>query len=671
MFIYKVTLRCLYGAFMESNKKKKSQKTPITNSKDLRKQLQAKEREVALLKEISDAITSQLQLDTVLQMVADHAKSLLNCETVFVPILEPELDQYTYKAGSGKYADEVVGESLPLEMGVCGWVWKNKKPWWRGVLNELSETEKNAWEREVGNLILVPLIGKNHFHGGIAGMNKMSGEDFDKNDLDILTMFAGQVSVAIENAIAYEKLEKEKVKAEKFQKELSRLNDQLKLANTNLEKLAHYDHLTHVANRTLIQERFSSAITRASKNNSIVSIMILDLDHFKEINDTLGHYVGDELLKLLSHKLESVLSPVDTIGRLGGDEFAVILPDSSAVKALNTAKTIMKVFENSFDLFDQNFSISASLGIAHYPEHGLDVSTLLKKADIALYVAKRVKSDFAVYNAEDDLHSPDRLNLMSELKSSISKKSLIFHYQPKMSLNQDQITGVEALARWPHENGVLYHPDLFIPILEQTGLIRNFTIWALNEILSQQAEWRNSGMNLNVSINLSMHNLRDPNFPGEVRKALKKWKPIKGSVTMEITESIVLGENHIVPKVLHDLINEGIQFSIDDFGTGYSSLIMLKKLKVSELKIDKSFVIGMVDNKDDEIIVKSTIELGHNLGLNIVAEGVESKVVYEKLKSMKCDVSQGFFISPPLSVSEFEEFFKTFSECRVNGGNLS
>jgi len=644
---------------MAQKKKKVSEKTEDF----LRQELQDREREVALLKEISDAITSQLNLDNVFQMVADHAKSLLNCETVLVPILEKELDQYTYKAGTGKYADEIVGESLPLEFGVCGWVWKNKKAWWRGVLDELTADEKTAWEKQVGTMILVPLIGKHHFHGGIAGMNKLSGKDFDKRDLDLLTMFASQVSVAIENAKAYEKLEMAMIRSEKDQIDLADLNKQLTSANKDLEKLAHYDHLTNVPNRALIQERLKNAISRAEKNENMVSILMVDLDHFKEINDTLGHYVGDELLKLVSHKLESILSPPDSIGRLGGDEFAIVIPNSSHEKAIQISKDIMKVFEESFELLDQYFSISASVGIAHFPEHGHDVSTLLKRSDVALYVSKRVKSDYSVYDPAEDVHSTSRLVLMNDLKTAIQENNLTLFYQPKVDMFTSKIIGVEALARWFHPVDGMQMPGVFIPIMEQTGLIRNFTVWVLSEVLEQQAKWRDAGHNLSVSLNLSMYNLRDPNFPDEVKKALKKWKPDHGSVTMEITESVVMGENPRIPRVLNELGKEGIKFSIDDFGTGYSSLMLLKKLKVSELKIDKSFIMGMLENKDDEVIVKSTIDLGHNLGLTIVAEGIENRAVYDKLIDMNCEVSQGFCISEALPVSEMDAFLKNFISC--------
>ncbi|MDH5655251.1 MAG: EAL domain-containing protein [Spirochaetia bacterium] len=636
------------------------------NKKELLKKLEEREHEVALLKEISDAITSQLHLEDVFQMVADRAKALLNCETVLVPVLEKELDQYTYKAGAGKYADEIVGESLPLEFGVCGWVWKNKKAWWRGVLNELSEDEKNAWEKQVGTMILVPLIGKHHFLGGIAGMNKLNGSDFDERDLDLLTMFASQVSIAIENAQAYEKLEFAMIRSEKYQIELSKLNKELVIVNKDLEKLAHYDHLTNVPNRMMIQERLRNALVRAFQSKSVSSLLMVDLDHFKEINDTLGHYVGDELLKLVSHKLESILSPPDTIGRLGGDEFAIVLPVSSNEKALQVAEKIMKVFDESFDLFDQSFSISASVGIAHYPEHGTDVSALLKCADVALYVAKKVKSNYAVYNPKEDVHSTGRLALMSDLKNAIQNQSFTFYYQPKVDMQKSVITGVEALARWNHPQECIYMPDLFIPILEQTGLIRNFTAWAMKEILSQQKEWSLSGHDLDVSINLSMYNLRDPEFPEQVKSALDQWKPRPGSVTMEITESAVMGENPRIPGILEELSEVGIRFSIDDFGTGYSSLMLLKKLKVKELKIDKSFVMGMAKNKDDEVIVKSTIELGHNLGLSVVAEGVESKEVYNLLKEMKCEFSQGYCISPALHIDDFSSFMSSFISCETS-----
>ena len=622
-------------------------------------ELREREREIALLKEIADAVSSQLKLDKVFAMVAERARSLIDSETLLIPLLDQNCEQYTYRAGCGKNADEIIGESLPLDFGVCGWVWKHKRPWWRGVLKELSESERNRWEKEAGTMIMVPLIGKHHFLGGIAGINKAGGGDFSKRDLDLLTMFASQVSIAIENATAFEKLEQAKERSDQYQKELVELNTRLVDANKKLENLALYDHLTGIPNRSLIQDRMEQSILRAQRDHSKVSVLMVDLDHFKEINDTLGHDIGDKLLQKVCNRLRKLLRGPDTLGRLGGDEFAVIAPDASSDTATLIANNLLKGLEKPIALEGQYFSIAASIGIATYPEHGENISTLLKRADVAMYVAKRAKSGYFVYDSSEDQYSPGRLALMHDLRESISNNELLLHYQPKIDISTATITGVEALARWPHPEQGMFPPEFFIPIMEQTGLIRPFTAWVLNEAISQCAKWKKSGLDMSISINLSMHNLRDPDFPELVIDLLKKWEVAPESLILEITESVVMGNNRQVPEVLTLLSQTGIQFSIDDFGTGYSSLVHLKKLKVNELKIDKSFIAGMQNNKDDEIIVRSTIDLGHNLGLRIVAEGVETEDTLDKLKNMGCEQFQGHLVSKALASEDLTAFAKT------------
>ncbi|GMR17756.1 MAG: hypothetical protein BMS9Abin33_0149 [Gammaproteobacteria bacterium] len=622
-------------------------------------ELREREREIALLKEIADAVSSQLKLDKVFEMVAERARSLIDSETLLIPLLDQDCEQYTYRAGCGKNADEIIGESLPLDFGVCGWVWKHKRPWWRGVLEELSESERNRWEKEAGTMIMVPLIGKHHFLGGIAGINKAGGGDFSRRDLDLLSMFASQVSIAIENATAYERLEQAKERSDQYQKELVELNTKLVDANKKLENLALYDHLTGIPNRSLIQDRMEQSILRAQRDHSKVSVLMVDLDHFKEINDTLGHDIGDKLLQKVCNRLRKLLRGPDTLGRLGGDEFAVIAPDASSDTATLIANNLLKGLEQPIALEGQYFSIAASIGIATYPEHGENISTLLKRADVAMYVAKRAKSGYFVYDSSEDQYSPGRLALMHDLRESIGNNELLLHYQPKIDMSTATITGVEALARWPHPEQGMFPPEFFIPIMEQTGLIRPFTAWVLKEAISQCAKWKKSGLDMSVSINLSMHNLRDPDFPGLVCDLLKKWEVAPESLILEITESVAMGNNRQVPEVLTLLSQTGIQFSIDDFGTGFSSLMHLKKLKVNELKIDKSFIAGMQNNKDDEIIVRSTIDLGHNLGLRIVAEGVETEDTFDKLKNMGCEQFQGHLVSKALASEDLTAFAKT------------
>lgn len=368
--------------------------------------------EIELLKETADAVSSELDLKKVLRLVVERARSLILAETVLIPILDEDCAHYTYQAGCGKNADEIVGESLPLDLGVCGWVWRHKRPWWRGVLEELDEAERNKWEKEAGTVILVPLVGKRHFLGGLAGINKIGGGDFTKRDLDLLTLFANQVSFAIENAAFFEEMNKAREQAERYQRELQSLNAELEQrvsqrtaaladAMRELEHLALHDTLTGLANRSLFQDRLRHGMARAKRENKPLALIMIDLDKFKTINDSLGHDVGDLLLKEFSLRLRSVLRESDTLGRIGGDEFVVVLPAVNAAAAAHVAQKLLKVLEPPFIFNDQSIVSTGSMGIAVYPEHAQDMTGLCKCADAAMYVAKRRQKGYFVFQPDD------------------------------------------------------------------------------------------------------------------------------------------------------------------------------------------------------------------------------------------------------------------------------
>ena len=301
-------------------------KAVSTTHEDSAQKLRNRETEIALLSETAQVVNSELDLKTVFQLVTQRAQALIQAETVLIPLLDEDCQHYTYRAGFGKNTEEIVGESLPLDFGVCGWVWRHKRPWWRGVLDELNDEEKNKWEKEAGTLILVPLFGKRHFLGGIVGINKIGGGDFSKRDLDLLTLFASQVSIAIENATFFEEINRAKKQAEVYQQELQALNADLErrvhgrtaelaAANIKLKALALHDTLTGLPNRALIHDRLKYSIARAKRESQPLSIMMLDLDRFKEINDTLGHHIGDQFLIAIADRLRAVLRETDTVGR--------------------------------------------------------------------------------------------------------------------------------------------------------------------------------------------------------------------------------------------------------------------------------------------------------------------------------------------------------------------
>lgn len=391
--------------------------------------------------------------------------------------------------------------------------------------------------------------------------------------------------------------------------------------------------------------------------------MMLDLDRFKEINDTLGHHVGDQALMEIAARLSALLRETDTVGRLGGDEFAIILPGADIRSAEKLAAKINAALESPVELAGCNLSLSGSLGIATYPDHAADEAELLKFADVAMYTAKRTSCGYFVYDARSDSRNHERLAFVSEIREGIKNNQFELFYQPQMELISGKIARVEVLARWPHPVKGMIAPDVFIPVMEQTGLIRTFTHWVLDAALGQWAAWRSAGTHVGATlgVNLSMHNLIDPSLPDQLMGLLKKWDVEGDCLMLEITESSIMHDPGQVIRTLSRLKETGVKFSVDDFGTGYSSLTYLKRLPVSEIKIDRSFVMEMSANADDAMIVLSTIQLAHNLGLDVVAEGVETREALDTLIRLECDIAQGYHISRPLPADKLVEFIKTWA----------
>ncbi len=616
-------------------------------------QLRQREAEIRMLLEVNRLVGSEYNLQKVFDQVAESARGLIDAHTVTIPILSDDQHTYTYRSAAGENADELLGATLPIEVGICGWVLRNHKPWWRGLLEELNEQERNQWEQEAGSIILVPLIGHRRFLGGIAGINKHDGGEFEQRDYDLLSMFASQVSIAIENAMFVDELDLAREHAEAYREKLEALNKRLKDTNVDLQRLAVLDPLSGLPNRTLIMDRLEQALREAKRFGHGIALIMIDLDHFKEVNDTLGHSVGDELLIAVGNALRSGLREPDTLGRLGGDEFAVVVPHADHDTALTVVNNLHAALQHPLSIGDNKFSVDASMGVAIYPEHGDDPSVLLRCADVAMYVAKRNRGEFAIYSSDEDKHNPDRLELLHDLREAIQEKTISVAFQPKLDLRSNQITGVEALARWTHPMRGVIPPYEFIPILEHTGLIRPFTLQMLDMSIRYCKQCLVKGYRLNVAVNLSMHNLRDDNLPQQVEELLAKHQLDRDHLTLEITESAIMHEPERSLDTLRALDEMGVYLSIDDFGTGYSSLSYLKRLPVKQLKIDRSFVSDMIDDKDDAMIVRSTIDLAHNLGLNTVAEGVETTQILERLKGMDCDIAQGYLISRPLSQDDF------------------
>jgi diguanylate cyclase (GGDEF)-like protein len=416
---------------------------------------------------------------------------------------------------------------------------------------------------------------------------------------------------------------------------------------------ALHDGLTGLPNRTLLRDRTGQAIHQADRELVPAALALLDLDRFKEVNDTLGHHYGDQLLVQVGERLQGALRKVDTVARLGGDEFAVLLPRiETAEGAVAVARKLQAAFEEPFVLEGLTLDVEASIGLAIYPEHGNDGEQLLQHADIAMYVAKETHAGFVLFDPSQDQHSPRRLALLGELRRAIEHQQLVLHYQPKVDAHTGRVLGVEALVRWQHPDHGLIPPAEFIPLAERTGLIGPLTHWVLDAALQQCRDWRQDGHELPVAVNISARRLLDLDFPDEVAGLLTHWRVPARLLVVEITESTIMADPTHALQILGRLNEMGVQLSIDDFGTGYSSMAYLKELPVHELKVDRSFVAQMTSDSRDAVIVHSTVDLGRNLGLRVVAEGVEDSLTLQHLGLLGCDAVQGYYISRPVPAGE-------------------
>lgn len=423
---------------------------------------------------------------------------------------------------------------------------------------------------------------------------------------------------------------------------------ELARANRELERLALHDPLTGLPNRVLLLNKLHKAI----EEELMFAVLMIDLDRFKEVNDTLGHDIGDKLLIQVSARIKKILRKSDTVARLGGDEFSILLADVNQDEAISIADKIVDILSKKFFISGHTFNISGSIGISIFPLHGTDSSALLKCADTAMYIAKRNHLGHVLYDANNNRHSGEHLSLHTELRNAIDNNELLLHYQPQVSLKNGQLTGVEALVRWQKDTQIIY-PEKFIPYAEKTGLIRDITKWVINAAIQQIAEWQSIDLDIKISINLSFRDLDDDSLVSYIRDVLNTWNTHPEKLVLEITETSVMEDPNRTLEVLHQLNNMGLGVSIDDFGTGYSSMMYLKKLPIKEIKIDRSFVTDLLNNEDSLVIVQSIIDLAHNLAMSVTAEGVEDNNVYEKLRLLNCDVCQGYFIGHPLPKDDF------------------
>ena len=418
-----------------------------------------------------------------------------------------------------------------------------------------------------------------------------------------------------------------------------------------LEYQALHDALTGLPNRSLFGDRLRQALLAARRNQKMFGVLLLDLDRFKDINDALGHDRGDSLLQEVTARLRGVLRATDTIARLGGDEFAVLTTDAKHPEdVVGTARKILASLEGPFAIGDQMVETGASIGIAMYPVHGDDPGTLLRRADVAMYVAKRSGGGYALYQPEQEAQTLRRSGLAGELRRAIPQGELVLHYQPQVTLTTGAINAVEALVRWNHPREGLMPPDRFIPMAEDTGIINPLTAWVIDSALEQLCKWLNDGLDISVSLNVSPRNIEDHSLEEMVARAIGNFKVDPSRLTLEITEGVAMAA--AAAKALHRLHEIGVRLALDDFGTGYSSLLYLMRLPVNEIKIDRSFVAALATDPDSGAIVRSAVGLGHNLGLRVVAEGLQDRMAEAVLVEAHCDAAQGFLVGRPMEEGE-------------------
>ena len=730
----------------------------------LEDELFRREQQIALFKEVVSAVRERLDLDQIFRMVAVFAQGLIKAETVLVPVLDDGCASYTYRAGCGVNAEEIVGESLDINLGICGWVWKHQRPWWHGVLDDLSEEERNQWEKEVGSVILVPLVGRNHFLGGIAGINKIGKRDFDQSDLDLLTLLASQVAIAIDNNSLLEELEsanhallREK---EKIQVTLSSIGDAVittdvqgrveylnpaaeRIFATGLEQakgrmltqlgtllleesrlpagnpvehalregrlpapldslilargddgeifvkaggapirdpeghisgvvlvlrdesrareladqLSHqatHDALTGLFNRTEFEYRIRQAIHDAQVTGNSHALLHLDIDQFKVINDTCGHFAGDQLLKELAGRLAALLRPEDALARLGGDEFGILLSGSLADRALPIAEAIRTDTQNfRFHWEDKTFAVGVSMGLIEIDRGSQSVIHVSSRVDAACQMAKEEGRNRIYVHDEKDLALHRRHGQMEwtpRILRALEEQRMVLHCQPIVGRDAPGALAshYEILIRMVDESGGLVPPGTFLPAAERYNLITAVDRWVVTAYFRWLAEHPAHLATLELgSLNLSGRSLGDDGCLLHIEQALRDFAIPPEKICFEITETEAVAHLDRATGFIGQLRDLGCRFALDDFGSGFSSYAYLKNLPVDFLKIDGMFVKDVASDPTHYAMVDSINHIGHVMGRKTIAEFVENEAIRQTLYTLGIDYMQGYGIAMP------------------------
>jgi diguanylate cyclase len=518
-----------------------------------------------------------------------------------------------------------------IDHGTFGWAVGENRP--------LIVSSRNSDHQ----LILHILSTNSRISGMFVGVIDPSRCEIPDVSLSLLSIILLNCANVLETAHLYRKI-----------KDINKgLEQMVKERTKQLEYHALHDPLTDLPNRSLIFDRIEYEIQTSRLGAKKMALLLIDLDRFKNVNDTLGHQAGDKLLVEFGDRLRKVVRKTDTIARLGGDEFAVFMPEiQEEPDAIEIAQRILRCIDEPFELEQWLIDVDASIGIALFPFHGEDKDTIFRKADMAMYAAKRSRSGYAVYSTLHGNGSIAQLTLMGDLRRAMDGEGLTLHFQPKVKIETGRICGVEALLRWHHPDQGYIPPNVFIPLVEQSGLIKALTMKVIRMALHQEQLWLEAGLDIPIAVNLSALNLQELDLPDNVGAMLEEFQVLSSQLELEITESAIMTAPHHSLKVIEGLNEMGIRLAIDDFGTGYSSLAYLKRLLVQSIKIDRSFVDNIHQDERDAKIVGSIIDLAHNLGLQVIAEGVEKRETWDRLSSLGCDMVQGYLISHPLPADE-------------------
>lgn len=738
----------------------------------LEDELFLRNQQIALFKEVVTAVRDRLDLESIFQMVATFAQGLIQAETVLIPVLDNDSSHYTYRAGCGVNADEIVGESLDINLGICGWVWKHKRPWWQGVLDELSEQERNQWEKEVGNVILVPLIGRSNFLGGIAGINKIGDGDFDQHDLDLLTLLASQIATAIDNNNLIEQLEEANrnlhAEKEKAQVTLSSIGDAVITTDTEgridylnpmaerlfdislhearlkhlselgtllveeshqpahglveyslsegrlpsqfntliytkpdgknvyiepnaspirdargrvsgivfvfhdvsqtqelTQQLSHqatHDVLTGLYNRRDFELKVKQAIRDAELAGKEYSLLYMDLDQFKVINDTCGHIAGDQLLRQYTAVLSDLVRQGDTLARIGGDEFGLLLGNCTNEQALHVAHKIQDMTQQfRFVWGDSTFSIGVSMGLIGINHQSGSVIEVISRVDAACYMAKEAgRNRIYVHDEKDQalLARHGEMEWTPRIAKALEEERMVLHYQPIVhhARPTDLVSHYEILIRMTDESGKLIAPGLFLPAAERYNQIARIDRWVVSAYFRWLAE---HPLHLNTlelgSINLSGNSLGDAACLKHIENQLKEFAIPPEKICFEITETEAISNLAQAKGFIKQLKQLGCKFALDDFGSGFSSYAYLKNLPVDYLKIDGMFVQDINTDPANYAMVESINHIGHVMGRQTIAEFVENTAILKTLNTLGIDYMQGYGIAKPRALNDLDQ----------------